>query len=203
MGFYHEKILPGLCDRAMRSPEFRAYRARVVGAAEGRVLEIGAGSGLNLRYYSTQAREVIALEPEPRLTAMAAARAAKAGREVAWLEASAEAIPLDDGSVDTVVSTWTLCTIPHASEALAQIRRVLRPGGRLLFVEHGLAPEAGVARWQRRLTPLWRRIAGGCCMDRPIETLVRQAGFTLERLDAGYARGPKVLTWFYEGAAVR
>ncbi|HWF01781.1 MAG TPA: class I SAM-dependent methyltransferase [Caulobacteraceae bacterium] len=203
MGFYSERILPGLCDRAMRNPEFRAYRERVVGAAEGRVLEIGAGSGLNLRYYSDRAREVIALEPELEMTAMATQRAASAGRTVNWLHASAEDIPLDEASVDTVVSTWTLCTIPHAAAALAQMRRVLKPGGRLLFVEHGRSPEPGVALWQRRLTPLWKRIAGGCCMDRPIETLIRDAGFNLERLETGYARGPKVLTWLYEGSAVR
>lgn len=200
MGFYRDRVLPRLCDCTMSNRRLGPYRARVVGAAEGRVLEIGAGSGRNLELYA-KAGEVLALEPDPRLIGMARRAAERAPSPVAFLEASAEQIPLADGCVDTVVSTWTLCTIPHAVAALQEMRRVLKPGGRLLFVEHGLAPTPGVQRWQHRLTPVWKRIAGGCHLDRPIDVLVREGGFEIETLQTGYAPGPKVMTWFYEGAA--
>ena len=131
-------------------------RERVIGAAEGRVLEIGVGSGLNLPFYRPPVREVLALEPAPRLVTMARSASRATIMPVSFLEASAEAIPLEEHSVDTVVTTWTLCSIPQAATALAEMRRVLRPGGKLLFVEHGLAPDEGVRRWQDRLTPVWR-----------------------------------------------
>src|SRR5437879_5719586 len=143
MGFYRSIILPRLCDLSMRNSHLTPYRERVIGAAEGRVLEIGAGSGLNLELYKPGVQDVVALEPDPKLTAMAQRRAGEALRPVAFLNASAEEIPLDDRSVDTVVTTWTLCSIPDAKHALSEMRRVLRPQGRLLFVEHGLAPERG------------------------------------------------------------
>ena len=200
MGFYRDIVLPRLCDAAMSNWRLEPYRARIVGAAEGRVLEIGAGSGLNLPLYA-KATDVLALEPDPGLIEMARRAARAAPRPVAFLEASAERIPLADKTVDTVVSTWTLCTIPHAALALQEMRRVLKPGGRLLFVEHGLAPTPGVQKWQHRLTPVWKRISGGCHLDRPIDALVREGGFRLEALQTGYAPGPKVMTWFYEGGA--
>jgi ubiquinone/menaquinone biosynthesis C-methylase UbiE len=200
MGFYRERVLPKLCDLAMRNERLRPYRERVIGQAQGRVLEIGAGSGMNLGLYRNAA-DILALEPDPKLIEMARSRARAAPRPVHILEASAEHIPLADGSVDTVVSTWTMCTIPHAVEALREVRRVLKPGGRLLFVEHGLAPTTGVQKWQHRLTPAWKRIAGGCHLDRPIEALVREGGFAIERLSTGYMPGPKVMTYMYEGSA--
>jgi ubiquinone/menaquinone biosynthesis C-methylase UbiE len=119
------------------------------------------------------------------------------------IEASAESIPLDDSSVDTVVTTWTLCTIPDVAKALAEMRRVLKPDGRLLFVEHGLSPDQGVRKWQNRLTPVWKKIAGGCHLNRPIAKLVEAAGFRVWGLDTGYMRGPKPMTFIYEGAARR
>jgi SAM-dependent methyltransferase len=201
MGFYSDIILPKLCDLAMRNKRLVPFRERVIGAAEGRVLEIGAGSGMNLPFYRPPVREVLALEPAPRLISMAR-RASRASRTpVSFLEASAEAIPLDDRSVDSIVTTWTLCSIPQAGAALAEMRRVLRPGGKLLFVEHGLAPDAGVRRWQDRLTPAWRCICGGCHLNRPIRAMIEGAGFRIDRIETGYIPGPKPMTFMYEGSA--
>ncbi|HEX2712659.1 MAG TPA: class I SAM-dependent methyltransferase, partial [Candidatus Acidoferrales bacterium] len=189
MAFYSDVVLPRLCDLAMRNRHLVPYRKRVVGSAQGRVLEIGVGSGLNLSFYGAPVREILALEPAPRLIAMAQ-RSARATVPVAFIEASAEAIPLDDETVDTVLTTWTLCTIPQASVALQEMRRVLKPSGRLVFVEHGLAPEESVQRWQDRLTPIWRRIAGGCHLNRPICAMIEDSGFSLERLETGYLPRP-------------
>jgi SAM-dependent methyltransferase len=122
---------------------------------------------------------------------------------VAFLEASAEAIPLDQHSVDTVVTTWTLCSIPQAAAALADMRRVMRPGGKLLFIEHGLAPDEGVRRWQDWLTPAWRRISGGCHLNRPIRSMIEGTGFRIDRIETGYMPGPKPMTFMYEGSAWR
>ncbi len=201
MGFYSDIILPRLCDLAMRNKQLRPFRERVVGAAEGRVLEIGVGSGTNLPYYRSPVSEVLALEPAPRLIAMAQNSSRAAITPVKLLEASAEAIPLDQHSVDTVVTTWTLCSIPQAATALAEMRRVLRPAGRLLFVEHGLAPDEGVRRWQDRLTPPWRCISGGCHLNRPIRTMIEGAGFRIDRIETGYSPGPRPMTFMYEGSA--
>jgi ubiquinone/menaquinone biosynthesis C-methylase UbiE len=201
MGFYNDVVLPRLCDFAMRNKQFAPYRDRVVGAAEGRVLEVGVGSGLNLPFYRPGAQEILALEPCPKLVAMARRVPNAAGIPISFLEASAEAIPLDNRSIDTVVTTWTLCTIPDAASALAEMRRVLKPGGRLLFVEHGLAPDEGVRRWQNRITPLWRRISGGCHVNRPIKTMVETAGFRIDRIETGYIPGLKPMSFIYEGSA--
>ena len=153
MGFYQDQIVPLLINWSMRQRNLTAYRSRIIPAAEGRVLEIGIGSGLNLPFYSRNVTHVIGLEPSPRLLAMTR----RAGRAefgpVEFIEGSAEAIPLKEASVDTVVTTWTLCSIPDALRALRDMRRVLRPGGRLLFVEHGRAPDPKVVWWQDRLTP--------------------------------------------------
>ncbi len=201
MGFYNDIILPRLCDFAMRNKQLVPFRQRAIGAAEGRVLEIGVGSGRNLPFYGPPARELLALEPAPRLVAMARAASRASPVPVTFLEASAEAIPLDQASVDTVVTTWTLCSIPQAATALAEMRRVLRPGGKLLFVEHGLAPDASVRRWQDRLTPIWRSCAGGCHLNRPISSMIEGAGFRIDRIETGYIPGPKPLTFMYEGSA--
>ncbi len=201
MGFYRDIILPRLCDLSMRNSMLAPYRARVIGAAGGRVLEVGAGSGMNLPLYRERAQEVMALEPDPHLARMAARKTRDARRPVTFLEASAESIPLDDADVDTVVTTWTLCTIPDAPRALTEMRRVLKPGGQLLFVEHGLSPDTGVRKWQNRLDPLWSRITGGCHINRPVQSLIEGAGFRIDRLSLGYAPGPKPMTYFYEGSA--
>jgi ubiquinone/menaquinone biosynthesis C-methylase UbiE len=200
MGMYSDVILPRLCNLSMRNERLRPYRERVIGAAEGRVLEIGSGSGLNLPYYRPSVQEILALEPDPNLIKMAR-RVPHAEMPVNFIEASAETIPLDDSSVDTVVTTWTLCTIPGADAALSEMRRVLRPGGMLLFVEHGLSPDRGVRWWQDTLTPIWRRISGGCHLNRPIRSMIEDGGFRLDRIETGYMRGPKPMTFMYEGSA--
>lgn len=152
-----------------------------------------------MSFYSSVVLDTQGLEPSPRLIAMARRAAGGSAVPVTFIEGSAEAIPLDDHSIDTVLTTWTLCTIPHAERALAEMRRVLKPTGQLLFVEHGLAPEARVRRWQNRLTPVWAKIGGGCHLNRPIETLIAQAGFDLPQLETGYMKGPKPMTFLYEG----
>ena len=200
MGFYNEHILPRVCDLAMRSRQLRPYRERVIGAAEGRVIEIGIGSGRNLPFYRSPVKEVLALEPSAALIAMAR-HAPHPGMQVNFIEASAEAIPLDDRSVDTVVTTWTLCSIPEAATALGEMRRVLRPNGKLLFVEHGMAPDRNVRRWQDWLTPAWKRIGGGCHLNRPIRTLIEHGGFRIDRMETGYMPGPRPMTFMYEGSA--
>jgi ubiquinone/menaquinone biosynthesis C-methylase UbiE len=177
------------------------FRERVIGAAEGRVLEIGVGSGRNRPFYRPPVREVLALEPAPRLVTMARSASFATNMPVSFLEASAEVIPLHQHSVDTVVTTWTLCSIPRAAAALAEMRRVLRPGGKLLFVEHGMAPDEGVRRWQDRLTPAWQCICGGCHLNRPIRSMIEGAGFRIDRIETGYIPGPKPMTFMYEGSA--
>jgi len=200
VSFYRERILPHAVHWAMRQAALTEFRQRLVPAAEGRVLEIGAGSGLNLPFYSGQAENVVALDPSPALLSRAR-RDATGNQRVVWLEASAEAIPLDDRCVDTVLTTWTLCSIPDVACALGEVRRVLTPSGKLLFVEHGRAPDASVGRWQDRLTPLWKRVAGGCHLNRPIVLLIERAGFLIETLTTGYMRGPRMMTFMYEGCA--
>jgi ubiquinone/menaquinone biosynthesis C-methylase UbiE len=201
MSFYRRFIVPPLVELAMRQRALHPVRERVVAAADGRVLEVGAGSGLNLPLYGPLIRYVVALEPSPQLLRRARRRAATAAAPVELVEGSAEALPLADASVDTVVTTWTLCTIPDVSAALAEMRRVLRPGGALLFVEHGRAPEENVARWQDRLDPLWSRLAGGCHLNRPIDRLLRAAGFRIDRLRNFRLSGPATHNFMYEGRA--
>jgi ubiquinone/menaquinone biosynthesis C-methylase UbiE len=201
MGLYQDRILPRLIDLVMRNERLTPYRQRAISQAEGRVLEIGAGSGLNLPFYTGAATEILGLEPHPKLRDLARGR--QCGVPWTTVDGSAEAIPLEDASVDTVVSTWTLCSIPGVSQALAEARRVLKPGGKFLFVEHGLAPDAGVRRWQDRLTPAWKRVAGGCYLNRPIQKLVQQAGFDITQLQTGYMPGPRPMTFTYEGCARR
>jgi ubiquinone/menaquinone biosynthesis C-methylase UbiE len=200
MGFYQDQIVPLLINLAMRQRSLADYRRRVVPAAEGRVLEIGVGPGLNLPFYSQRARQVIGLEPSPKLIALAR-RAQRAAAGAQFIEGSAEEIPLKDGTIDTVVMTWTLCSIPDPSRALGEIRRVLKPGGRLLFAEHGRAPEPNVALWQDRLTPMWKCFAGGCHLNRAIGLLIEAAGFAFDRCETGYMRGPRPMTFMYEGSA--
>lgn len=201
MGIYRDVVLPHLCDLAMRNKSLWPYRERTIGSAEGTVLEIGVGSGLNFPLYEAGVRQVLALEPDGKLMAMARRNAKRARRPVTFLDASAEAIPLEDRSVDTVVTTWTLCTIPEAFRALAEMRRVLKPDGHLLFVEHGLAADEQVCKWQNRLTPAWKCISGGCHLNRPIRSMIERSGFRIEQIDTGYAPGPRFATFMYQGSA--
>jgi ubiquinone/menaquinone biosynthesis C-methylase UbiE len=201
MRFYQDQIVPLLINWSMRQRNLTVYRSRIIPTAEGRVLEIGIGSGLNLPFYSRNVAHVMGLEPSARLLAMARQVEEVGCGSLELIEGSAEAIPLMDASIDTVVTTWTLCSIPDAPRALRDMRRVLRPGGRLLFVEHGRAPDPNVVWWQDRLTPVWKRMGGGCHLNRAIGTLIEDAGFQLDRLETGYMRGPKPMTFMYEGSA--
>jgi ubiquinone/menaquinone biosynthesis C-methylase UbiE len=201
MGLWARCCLPWLTDLAMRNRTARAERGRWIPEARGAVLEIGAGSGLNFPVYTRAVTRLWALDPSAGMARLARRRAATAACPVEFLDAPAEAVPLPDGSVDSVVSTWTLCSVADPGRALAEVRRVLRPGGRLVFVEHGRAPEAGVAAWQDRLTPLWRRVAGGCHMNRVVDRLLADGAFDLATLEKGYAQGPRILTYLYRGTA--
>jgi ubiquinone/menaquinone biosynthesis C-methylase UbiE len=205
MNFYQAHIVPHLVNLAMRNRELVPYRERVLAGAEGRALEIGIGAGANLKFYPQRVKEILALEPSAKLISMARRAAAEFSHRIAavnFMEASAEAIPLEPGSVDTVVMTWTLCSIPWPLPALREMRRVLKPGGQLLFVEHGQSPDRSVKQWQDRLTPLWKRIAGGCHLNRPVLKLLEDAGFHVTHLTTGYMKhGPKSMTFLYEGIA--
>jgi ubiquinone/menaquinone biosynthesis C-methylase UbiE len=207
MGLYTRYLLPRLTHFAMGQNLLLPYRQRVIGGATGRVLEIGIGSGLNLPLYGDGVEEVIGIDISPELLAMAERAAVLQSQRrhlrVQLIEASAERLPsaVADGSVDTVVVTWALCSIPNVEAALAEAHRVLQRNGSLRFVEHGRSPDASVARWQDRLTPLWRRCSGGCHLNRKTDDLLRPAGFRLTHLATGYASGPRAMTFMYEGEA--
>jgi ubiquinone/menaquinone biosynthesis C-methylase UbiE len=201
VNFYDFWVLPPILDLVMRQHQLQTYRREVVTAASGRVLEVGVGSGLNFPLYGKQVEIVFGIDPSPRLLAIARQRAATAGVCAELLQGSATAIPLADSTIDTVVMTWTLCSIPDPSAALREMRRVLKPHGQLLFVEHGLSPEAGIERWQHRLTPIWCHVAGGCHLDRKMDDLVRSAGFDILKLRTEYADGPRPMTYMYLGCA--
>jgi ubiquinone/menaquinone biosynthesis C-methylase UbiE len=204
MGFYTKHILPRFIDLAMRNRETARLRAAWLPQAHGDVLEIGLGSGLNLPFYSSQVRRVYGLDPSTELLQIARKRALDVPLEVEFLPQSAEdPAPLADRSVDTVVMTWTLCSIADASKALQQIIRVLKPDGRLIFLEHGRAPDAGIAAWQDRLTPVWKRIGGGCHLNRKIDELIEAAGFRIGELRTCYLSGPRPMTYTYQGVAQR
>jgi ubiquinone/menaquinone biosynthesis C-methylase UbiE len=192
MGFYQDQIVPLLINLTMRRRDLAAYRSRVVPAADGRVLEIGIGSGLNLPFYSRNVERLIGLDPSANLLSMVRRNLRPDTPSLELIEGSAEAIPLENDSVDTVVTTWTLCSIPDAGRALSEMHRVLRPTGRLLFIEHGRAPQPNVRWWQDHLTPAWKRIGGGCHLNRPIRSLIEDAGFQFDRFETGYMRGPNL-----------
>ena len=205
MPFYATHVLPRLTHLAMRQEQLQPYRRRMVSAVRGQVLEIGIGSGLNLPLYPEAVQRVIGVDPSPGLLRLASRASRGSTRRTDLVEGVAEDLPLEDASMDCAVASWTLCSVSEPRRALAEIRRVLAPGGIFSFVEHGLAPEEEkrVRRWQRRLTPVWRRCCGNCHLDRPMADLVRQSGFRLERLETGYARGPRPVTFMYEGVARR
>jgi len=202
VGFYDRRILPHLINTAMKSKEATRLRAAWIPEARGRVLEIGIGSGLNLPFYSSNVECVYGVEPSTELQNMAEASAKRSNTKVEFLSQSAEdAIALADGSVDTVVMTWTLCSICDPLRALAQMKRLLKPDGRMLFIEHGKSPDARVARWQDRLTPAWKKIGGGCHLNRKIDDLLRGAGFMIQELKTSYLPGPRPMTYTYQGFA--
>lgn len=200
MGFYANKILPTLIDRGMQNKALTAHRPRIPPLATGRVLEVGFGSGLNLPHYSDAVTHLFALEPSQTLLDKSAERTAAATFPVEPLAASAADIPLEADSVDTIVSTWTLCSIAEIETALQDMRRVLKADGRLLFIEHGHAPDPEVARWQNRLTPVFRHLVG-CNPNRPIDTLISAAGFRITELEKGYFDGPRFISYHFVGQA--
>ncbi len=182
----------------------RRQREKVVPLARGRVLEVGIGTGRNMRHYDkSKVGTIVGVDPAVAMHRLAAKRSARAGLDVRLAAASAERIPLEDALFDTVVMTYTLCSIPDPVAALKEMRRVLKPGGRLLFCEHGRAPDAAVRRWQERLQPYWGPIAGGCHLGRDIPALLDQAGFVCADLERGYLPGPRFASYNYWGQAVR
>jgi|SRR5215471_230287 len=201
MGFYKEHIVPCLIHLSMRQRRLDPYRSRAVAVASGRVLEIGIGSGLNLPFYGQGTVQIIGLDTSPKLLEMVRYGVRRTSTPLELIEASAENIPIEARSIDTVVTTWTLCSIPDAPRALAEMRRVLKSSGRLLFVEHGRAPEPRIQWWQDHLTPAWKHFSGGCHLNRAISDLIQNAGFYIERLDTSYMPGPKLMTFTYEGSA--
>lgn len=202
MGFYAEHLLPRLVDRALDTPACRRERARITHGLRGNVLEIGFGSGLNLPYYPAEVTRVLAVDPVRVGEKLAQERIRRCPAKVEFVGLDGQALPLPEASVDGVLSTWTLCTIPDPHRALAEIRRVLRPQGMFHFLEHGLAPEPRTARFQRLLNPLWRRIAGGCHLTRDIAGLVENAGFSLVDVRTfSLPRTPRAFGFMYTGVA--
>jgi ubiquinone/menaquinone biosynthesis C-methylase UbiE len=202
MGFYARRVLPHIINLAMKSKDATHLREAWIPLARGDVLEIGIGPGLNLPFYSTQVERVYGVEPSLALQEMARRRETAGRTKVKFLSQSAEdPLPLPDQSIDTIVMTWTLCSIPDAPKALAQMKRVLMAPGRLLFIEHGRAPDPSVVAWQDRLTPIWKKIGGGCHLNRKIDQLIASAGFQIGELKTHYLPGPRPMTYTYQGFA--
>jgi ubiquinone/menaquinone biosynthesis C-methylase UbiE len=201
MGAFANWLFARLLDFAMRNRALDSYRHATVGLARGIVLEVGVGSGLNLALYGSDIDHVYALDLSAELLGIARRRSAETAVPVSFARASGEQLPFADAVFNTIVVTWTLCSVRDPIAALREMRRVLKPGGQLLFVEHGLSPEPGVARWQRLLTPCWSRLSGGCHLDRKADDLLRAAGFEISALDTAYMRGPKPWTFMYQGIA--
>ena len=203
MSFYEERILPHLINKACSASPTQKQRQKIVPLAEGRVLEIGFGSGLNVPFYDVSKVEKIwALEPSEGMRSKAKPLVDESALDIEFIDLPGEQIPLDADSADTVLVTYSLCTITDAITALEGMRRVLKPGGRLLFCEHGRAPDDGVLRWQNRINPAWRRIAGGCNMNRDIPSLLEAGGFRMVSDERMYIPGVKVLSYNYWGIAV-
>jgi ubiquinone/menaquinone biosynthesis C-methylase UbiE len=201
MGFYSNWLFPRLLDCVMQQKQMLPFRQRIGVAASGRVLDVGIGSGLNLPFYAGPIDRVIGVDPSPELLRFAEKRASQASVPIELLRGDGEALPIEDRSIDTAVVTFTLCTVCNPAATLGEVRRVLKPSGRLLFAEHGRAPDAGVARWQDRITPVWKHVAGGCHLNRKPDDLIRSAGFAIEALETGYLKGPRPMGFVYAGSA--
>jgi ubiquinone/menaquinone biosynthesis C-methylase UbiE len=205
MGFYNEQILPHLIDKTCSLGEIMKLRAQLIPEASGKVLEVGMGSGINLSFYDADKVSLVyGLEPSEGMRRKAATNLRKSPVPVEWLDLPGEKIPLGANSVDTVVLTFTLCTIPGVTAALEQVFRVLKPGGAFLFLEHGQSPDETVRKWQNRITPAWKKIAGGCHLNRPISELIEEAGFEIRSLENLYVpKAPKIAGYIYKGRAVK
>ncbi len=203
MTFYKNHILPKLTHWVCARKTFDYQRKKVVPLARGRILEIGMGSGLNLPFYNpSQVEHLYGLEPSKALRKIAQKNAAGLSFPVGFIDLPGEEIPLETHSMDTVLVTYTLCTIPDIHQALSQMRRVLKPGGRLIFCEHGLAPDPGIRRWQDRLNPVWNRVSGGCSLNRHISDLITHNGFAIQTMNARYQNAVKIASFTYRGIAV-
>ena len=204
MGLYEKYILPKVVNLTCSAKPITYQRKKVVPLAKGRVLEIGIGSGLNLPFYDPSKVEFVwGLDPSAQLRAMAEKRARNVQFKVEFIGLSGEEIPLESNSADTVLVTYALCTIPDVLRALDGMRRVLRPGGELIFCEHGLAPDENIRRWQDRITPIWKRLGGGCHLNRPIPSLIEQGGFKIKNTETMYIPGWKPASFNYWGSAVQ
>jgi len=202
VSFYRNQVLPRFQDKAMDRKDLREIRDRVCSGLTGDVVEIGFGTGLNSPHYPAEVVKVAAVEPSALCVRIAQPRIAATTAEVKLAGLTGEALDLPSEEFDAALSTWTLCTIPKVDAALAEIRRVLKPGGKFHFVEHGHAPDARVARWQKRIEPPWKRVAGGCHVTRPIPELIEGAGFHMEALETYYMKGePKIFGYTFEGIA--
>lgn len=202
MKWYEEYCLPYLINCACSMRAIDKQREKVVPLAHGKVLEIGMGSGLNLKHYDrAQVEHLWGLEPSEGMRKKAQSNIVNSGLNVEWLDLPSESIPLADNAADTIVLTYTLCTIPDPVSALKEMRRVLKPEGRLLFSEHGIAPEPSVQKWQARINPVWKKIAGGCNLNRDIPSLISSVGFHIGSLQQCYIKGPKVAAYQYWGQA--
>lgn len=204
-GWWDRHVVPRMIKCACGQSEIMHLRRHVVPLAQGAVFELGCGGGINQPLYDQRAVTSFAgIDPSPQLMAAAREAAAQRGWPVDLREATGEDIPFADASFDTVVTTYTLCSVSDQARALRELHRILRPGGHLLFLEHGRAPDASVAAWQRRIEPLWKRLMGGCHLTRPVTMAVQQAGFALERQDSTYLpRSPRFAGWMEWGVAVR
>ncbi len=202
MRLYSKYILPKVVHLTCSIKPAMRQREKVVPLARGRVLEIGIGSGLNLPYYdASKVTKLWGLDPSPEMTRMAEKAARSVRFDVEFIGLPGEEIPLEDDSVDTVLMTYTLCTIPDTEQALRQMARVLKPGGELIFCEHGAAPDPSVRRWQDRLTPIWKRFGGGCHLNRAIPNLITQGGFRINEIHTMYLPGWRPATFNYWGSA--
>ncbi|MEM1251806.1 MAG: class I SAM-dependent methyltransferase [Cyanobacteria bacterium P01_H01_bin.21] len=203
MGLYSRLIFPRLLDLSMSGRELSHYRQSLLKSVKGQVLEIGFGTGLNLPYYGEGVTALTAIDPNEGMAAIAHPRVQNSSINITLETANAEALPMDAESFDAVVCTWTLCSIPNLDKALSEVYRVLKPGGQFIFIEHGLSPEPGIGTWQRRLTPIQRRIADGCHIDRPIASIVKTV-FDHVEWDEFYANDlPKLMGYFYKGVAIK
>ena len=202
MGFYREQVFPRILNKVMARKDMSPVRERVCSALEGEVVEVGFGTGLNARYYPSAVTKVLAIEPSRVCMHLAEPRIAKTPVDVEYAGLTGEKIDLPSERFDAVLSTWTLCSIPDLDAALGELRRVLKPGGTLHFVEHGHAPDESVARWQRRIEPINKRLAAGCHLTRDIPAHIRAAGFEVDSLDTYYFKGePKPFGYTFEGRA--
>jgi ubiquinone/menaquinone biosynthesis C-methylase UbiE len=202
MGLYAKYVLPHVINLVMRNKDMTRLRAESVPQARGEVLEIGIGSGLNLPFYSSQVHRVYGVDPSLELQRMAVKKKSAVPFEVTFFRQSAEQIlPLDDSTIDTIVMAWSLCSIPNPAAALQQMRRVLRPHGRMIFIEHGRSPDPNIMHWQDRITPIWKRIGGGCHLNRKIDELIKAAGFHITDQNHFYLPGPRPMTYTYQGVA--